>query len=241
MSPDCESLTSAVVAALRENLGANLYSCCIYGSAVRGNWIAGVSDLNLLIVLNESTPVAHDSIAEVLHKYPNVDPFILGRAGMERSLRAFAAKFANIRRQHKLLHGADLFVDLAFDPALERFLCEQAMRNLRLRLVYAFVTRSSRKSYERFLISNVTPLFVQLSQVIRLNGGMLPKEFETRVATFEAQFKIDGSVLRELLGLKQKPRALDESEVVTWHSRAFPLVDAVVKWIEANWPAEPRL
>src|SRR3954471_18462796 len=127
MSPHCESLANTVVAAMRENLGTNLYSCCIYGSSVRGNWIAGVSDLNLLIVLNESNPAAHESIAEVLRKYSNVDPFILGRAGMERSLRAFAAKFSNIRRQYKVLHGTDPFADVAFDPALERFLCEQAM------------------------------------------------------------------------------------------------------------------
>src|SRR4051812_15645342 len=110
---------------------------------------------------------------------------------MERSLRAFAAKFSNIRRQYKVLHGADVFADVAFDPALERFLCEQAMRNLRLRWVYAFVTRSTRKPYERFLIGNVTPLFVQLSQVIRLKGGTLPKEFEARIPIFEAEFKID--------------------------------------------------
>jgi hypothetical protein len=80
-----------------------------------------------------------------------------------------------------------------FDPALERFLCEQAVRNLRLRLVYTFVTRSKRKPYERFLIAHVTTLFVQLSQVMRLNGGSLPKDFEGRIAIFEAEFKINGS------------------------------------------------
>jgi hypothetical protein len=39
MSAPYEALTAGVVAALRKTLGANLYSCCVYGSAVRGNWI----------------------------------------------------------------------------------------------------------------------------------------------------------------------------------------------------------
>jgi hypothetical protein len=241
MSPECESLTKIVVAALHERLGANLYSCCVYGSAVRGNWITGVSDLNLLIVLNESNPAAHESIAEVLQKHSKIDPFILGRPGLTRSARAFAAKFANIRRQYQVVHGADPLADISFDPALEKFLCEQAMRNLRLRLVYAFVTRSEQKPYDRFLVGQATPLFVQLSQVIRLNGNSAPKEFEARIALFEAEFKIDGAVLRDLLALKRKPRSLSDEEVVNWHERAFPIVDAAVKWIEANWPAEPRL
>jgi hypothetical protein len=241
MSAPYAALTAEVVAALRERLGANLYSCCIYGSAVRGNWIEGISDLNLLIVLNESAPAAHEGIAEILRQHANVDPFILGRSGLERSARAFASKFANIRRQYTVLDGADPFAELRFDPALERFLCEQAIRNLRLRLVYAFVTRSPRKPYERFLVAHVTALFVQLSQLVRLNGGEVPRDFEARIAVFEAQFKIDGSAMRELLLLKRQPRTFGEADAETWHSRVFPVLDSVVKWIEANWPSEPSL
>jgi hypothetical protein len=48
-------------------------------------------------------------------------------------------------------------------------------------------------------------------------------------------------VLRELLALKRTPCSLSDSEAVNCHNRVFPLVDFVVKWIEANWPAEPRL
>ena len=241
MSPECESLVASIAAVLREKLGANLHSCCVYGSAVRGNWLAGISDLNLLIVLNESTPAAHEGIAEALRPHPAVDPFILGRSGMERSVRAFAAKFANIRRQYQVVHGADPLADITFDPALERFLCEQAVRNLRLRLVYAFVTRSPRKPYERFLLAHITTLFVQLSQVLRLSGVNVPKTFEERIAVFESQFKIDGAALRELLAFKRQPRPLDEAQARAWHGRVFPILDSVVKWLEANWPAEPRL
>lgn len=241
MSPECESLTTNVVAALRDKLGTNLYSCCLYGSAVRGNWIEGVSDLNLLIVLNESTPAAHERIAEVLRNHPKVDPFILGRPGFERSLRAFSAKFSIIRQQFKVVHGADPFADFAVDPALERFLAEQAMRNLRLRLVHAFVTRTQQKPYGRFLAAHITALFVQLSQAIRLNGGAVPKDFEGRIPIFEAQFKIDGEALRDLLVLKRKPHVLDETETAAWHGRVFPLVDTVVRWIELNWTGAPKL
>src|ERR1022692_4512097 len=55
VSTNLQATLDQAVNALRTELGKNLYSCCVYGSAVRGNSIEGVSDINLLIILNQST------------------------------------------------------------------------------------------------------------------------------------------------------------------------------------------
>ena len=73
---------------LPATLGENLYSCVLYGSAVRGNVVPDVSDINILIVLNHSTPSAHTAIADCIGGKVYVDPFIIARKGMERILRA---------------------------------------------------------------------------------------------------------------------------------------------------------
>ena len=119
---------------------------------------------------------------------------------------------------------------------LDRFLCEQGLRNLRLRLVYAFVTRAQNKGYDRFLVNNVTPLFVQCSEALRLNGLTVPKDFPDRISLMEKEFATDGAVLRDLLTLKAKPRRLDDGEAVAWHNRVFPFVDKVLVWLESRWP-----
>ena len=119
-----------VVAALRADLGENLYSCCLYGSAVRGNLVRGISDVNLWIVLNNSDGAAHDCVAAVLASYPRIDPFVLGREGFARSARAFAAKFASIKRNYRVVYGADPLAAVEIEASLERFLCEQAAPQL---------------------------------------------------------------------------------------------------------------
>lgn len=124
-----ETVLSRAVDELKAKLGGGLYSCCLYGSTVRGNAIDGVSDLNLLLVLNDPTEASHQSIAQVLKSYPQIDPFILDRRGFERSVRAFATKFASIRRNYRVLHGKDPLAEMKVDLTLERFLCEQAVRN----------------------------------------------------------------------------------------------------------------
>lgn len=226
------------VVALRAELGENLFSCCIYGSAVRGNAIEGVSDINLLIVVNESSSMAHEAVARAIGGSGLIDPFVLGRRGFDRSLRAFAPKFASIRRNYRVLHGADPLANMQVDLTLEKFLCEQAVRNLRLRLVYAYVTRQQTKAYDKFVVRNITSMFVQFSEVLRLNGISIPQPFEARVPVLEKEFKLDAQVLRDLLAFKKAPQRFSEAEAMNWHQKLFPLVDAVLRWIETNWPAK---
>ena len=241
MTKSLEAVLDLAVRSLTEELGQNLYSCCVYGSAVRGNFVQGVSDINLLILLERSEAAAHQSISRVMDAQPQIDPFILSRGGFERSARAFASKFANIKRNYRVLCGADPLAELRIDPMLERFLCEQALRNFRLRLVYAFVTRHRNKAFDKFIVKSVTPLFVQISEVMRLNGASVPKEFEARISLMEKEFKIQGAVLRDLLSLKQSPRALSEAEAITFHEKLFPVLDAVVAWIESKWAGQPSV
>ena len=237
VNPKLESVLSRAVEALKAGLGENLHSCCLYGSAVRGNLIEGVSDLNLLIVLNESDSAAHQAVASALKDCPQIDPFVLAKRGFARSARAFAPKFASIKRHHRVLHGADPLADLEVDAQLERFLCEQAVRNLRLRLVYAFVTRHAQKNYDRFVVGNATAMFVQFSEVLRLHGVAIPVEFTERIAVFEREFGVEGRVLTELLALKREPRRFSDTESVEFHRRLFPVVDGVLRWIEDRWAA----
>ncbi|PTY03423.1 hypothetical protein DB346_05950 [Verrucomicrobia bacterium LW23] len=236
-----------VVEALRSALGGNLYSCCLYGSAVRGNFERD-SDLNLLILLNDFTPSAHVALAAVISKHRRVAPFLLARRGFERSFRVFSPKFASIRRNYRVLAGADPLAAMRIDPEEERYLVEQALRNLRLRLVHAFVTRLDDATYQRHLVRIVTPLFVQLGEVARLSGVEQSKDFAERIPGFEKLFGIDGAVLTDLLELKAKasaaastvaaPAAATAPSAEQWHSRLFPLIDAVVVWMEANWKAQ---
>jgi predicted nucleotidyltransferase len=235
VDPKLQSALDHALAALRSELGDNLFSCCLYGSAVRGDAIEGISDINLLIVLHQSTSAAHEAIARAIGGEQRVDPFVLARRGFERSVRAFGPKFESIKRNYRVLYGADPLAALTFDGPMEKFLCEQAVRNLRLRLVFSFITRQRHNAYDRFVARNITPVFLQLSETLRLNGVSIPAPFEARIPILEKEFKIDGQVLRDLLALKKAPARFSETEAVAWHERLFPLLDTVLVWIETHW------
>jgi len=231
-----------VAADLHEALGDNLVSCCLYGSAARGNAVAGVSDVNLLIVLRESSASAHGLIARVLARHPQVDPLVLAERNLARTARCFAAKFSSIQRNYRVLHGADPLAGFRIDPQLERLLCEQSVRNLRLRLAYAFIRRDRPQGYNRFVTGSIASVFVNLAEILRLNGAEVPPDFAARIPLMQRAWPAAADVLRELANLRQQPRALTEGEIPDWHERLLALLDAALATIESEWaePASPR-
>src|SRR5688572_594760 len=171
-----QSTLDATIDALRRALGDNLYSVVLYGSAARGDFVPGVSDLNILIVLNESTPAAHRALSEALRGHGTVEPFIIGRPGLLRTARAFPAKFAAIRRTARTVVGPDPLAAVPRFPELERFAAEQALRNVRLRLVYNFVKRGGDPAaYTRFVLNFVPAIYSACNGVLELEGIAVPR------------------------------------------------------------------
>lgn len=234
LPPDAKAALDKAVARLQTLLGENLYSLVLYGSAVRGNFVAGKSDLNLLLVLNESTPEAHVAIGEALRGPDRINPLVLGRRGIERSVQAFALKFRSIKRSYRVLHGTDpLAIDV--DPKFLRFLCEQALRNRRLRLVHAFIVLDP-KRYAQQVISAVPSLFTELAEVLRVEGTEVPAGFHDRIPILEKAFDARAPVLNELLDLRSKPRDLSAEETKNLHAQVYRLLSHVIVWIESRWP-----
>ena len=136
-----------------------------------------------------------------------------------------------------MLYGADPLADFEVDLDRLRLLSEQALRNLRLRAVHAFIVfGDDRKRYLQFLLHVGPRLFVDLSSVLRLAGTEIPHDFSDRIPIVEKELAVDGSILGDLLRLKETPHRLSGSEIESFHRRLFHLLDHTVKWMESRWP-----
>jgi predicted nucleotidyltransferase len=224
-----------VVLNLKNTLKNNLDSCILYGSAVRGNHVPNISDINLLIVLNESTPEAHTAISDTLNAYPFIEPFILGKNGIERSIQSFAIKFRSISRNYRVLFGNDFLAKMTTDEILMRFLCEQSVRNLRLREVHCFVTEKNIQRYTSYLIDIIPDIFINLSETLRCKSIEVPKDYLNRIPIFEKEFGTKADILNRLLSVKSEQRILSSTEVAEFHSAIFNLLNQVISWIETQW------
>lgn len=222
----------------RTVLGENLASFALYGSAVRGNMVPGRSDINVLIVLERSTPEAHRALAELLRAAPRVAPFVLSRWELPRSRSVFALKFASIARNYKLLFGEDPLADFAPSRSLLLFLCEQSLRNLRLRLKHDYMRHANQPGlYGEALARAGTSLIATLSEVLRSSGLPVPDDVRQRAAPIGAALSADASVLDEILALRRTPdRKLTADEAFDLHARLFRLLSASLDKVREQWP-----
>ena len=222
----------------RALLGDNLTSFALYGSAVRGNMVRGSSDINVLIVLEHSTPEAHRVIAGALKSLPQIAPFVLSHRELLRSMRVFALKFGSIGRNYRVLFGIDPFADFAPSQSLMLFLCEQSLNNLQLRLKHQYMRNIDKPSrYGQVLVHNITALFITLAEVLRCAGIPVPEDFESRAGAIGVALNADTSVLAELLELRKNPgQRMTADRTFDLHERLFRLLSASLDKVREQWP-----
>lgn len=216
------------------SLGDNLHSLIQYGSSVRKSNV-GKDDINLLIVLKRSTPEAHAAIHQIISDNPTIEPFVLGIRGFEHTVKSFAVKFLSISRNYKLLSGQDVLSDIHISVEHEKFLAEQALRNLRLKLIHCFAKHGPSKTYVRFANSLTTSFMIDISEVLRCEELEVPTSHLDRVKAFSDKFDFDLSVLDTLLSFKRNRPNLDKDQIELLHRNLFILLDNVILYIESQW------
>jgi hypothetical protein len=117
--------------------GDSLVSVLLYGSAARGDYRAGVSDLNLLVVLR-STDAAQlrrgSALAREWASAGNPPPLVLGEAEWRGSADVFPIEYMDMRDAHIVLHGADPFAGLDIQWRDLRLQCEHELKSKQIRL-----------------------------------------------------------------------------------------------------------
>jgi predicted nucleotidyltransferase len=161
-----------LVAAARQALGDTLDSIVLYGSAAEGR-LRPASDVNVIFVLNRFDPARGDALSEAVRLAQaaiRLAPMFLLRDEIPHAAAAFAVKFADIVRRHRVLDGSDPFADLtiARDRLVERLL--QVLLNLRLRLRTAYVTRTFDDQLVMAIVHSASPLRSAAATLRELEG-----------------------------------------------------------------------
>jgi len=116
---------------LRSQLGDNLVSLLVFGSAVRGGWAQGRSDVDLVLVLREPSHDALLSISNTLtvaRTALRFEAVILSADEISRAADVFPLFYDDIRSCHVLLAGKDVFADLEISDKHRRLRIEQELR-----------------------------------------------------------------------------------------------------------------
>lgn len=127
---------------LGSQLGDNLGALLVFGSAVRGGWREGTSDVDLVLVLKDPKREALLAVANTLTVARTAFRFeavILGADEIPRAADVFPLFYDDIRSCHVVLAGKDPFAELTISDQYRRLRIEQELREEQIRLRRAVV------------------------------------------------------------------------------------------------------
>ena len=170
-----EAQIAAFTRDVQAALGDRLRSLALYGSAAGEDWIANRSNLNVAIVVARVTPDVLEALVPVVARWRGKRfalPLIVDHEYLEAARDAFPMELDDIRRQHRVLAGADPFATLVVERAALRRQCEHEARGKLLRLRAQFLDAAPRAAaLEQLMIESLKSFLVVLRHLVRLRGG----------------------------------------------------------------------
>lgn len=184
---------------LRNRMGENLRSVTLYGSAARGDFKEGASDLNVLIVakmLDAAALRAAGDAVRTWHDRLPLSPIFATPDYLESSADVFPLEFLDMRAAHVTLYGPDPLSGLQIDPRYLRHQVEAELKGKLMRLRSAYARVAGEERAVRALLSESLPSFrVLFRGALRLHGETPPEDRRAVSQAVSEAFGLDAAAL----------------------------------------------
>ena len=172
-----ESLGRDLAATMLEELR----SVVLYGSVARGEYIPRVSDINVLILLEDIEPTVLKRAAEPVRRWTRegVAPMLLESREWERASDVFAMELLDMQDAYIVLEGEDPVAGLEVPADALRIQAEREVRTRLARLHTGVLHAADRPLELGALLMTALPSFVTfLRAALRLAGESVPTTAE---------------------------------------------------------------
>lgn len=172
------------------------YSAVLYGSAARGDFVPGRSDINLMLVTGELSPQVLRSLRRAFagwRKAAKEPPLVMSQAEWDRATDAFPIEITDIQSAYQVLRGADPLHGLRVDRGDLRKALEREFRGKLLRLRQGYATFAPDPAALGALgLQSAATILVLLRGLLTLLGRPVPKDPLELVATAASTVGFEG-------------------------------------------------
>ena len=205
---DPNEIFSGIIDDYKGLFGEDLVSIILFGSAASGDYIAGKSDINFMIVLSEKGIDLIDRTFGVIDKWKKqrvATPLFLTETYVKTSLDVFPIEYLNFQNNYTLVYGKDILKDLTFDRAYLRLQCEREVKGKLLLLREAFLeTQGKGKNLELVMAGSLGALVAIFGALLHLKGEALPRHRREVARKACDAFHIDSGLFGKLIDIKEK-------------------------------------
>ncbi|MBR9989630.1 MAG: nucleotidyltransferase domain-containing protein [Gemmatimonadetes bacterium] len=170
---DPRKLADEFVEGLKRDLGGRMRSAALFGSAARDEWIDGVSDVNVLVLVDRIDAKLLSSAAATARSSVrrSVMPLLMELEEWRRAGDVFTIELADMRDAHVPLFGDDPVEHYVAEPAGMRLQAERELRAKLLHLHAGMLLAGDDRKRLGHLFMHALPSFVTyMRSAIRLAG-----------------------------------------------------------------------
>ncbi|MCS6284878.1 MAG: hypothetical protein H8K08_05560 [Nitrospira sp.] len=222
--------------------GDALDGVLLYGSAVRGEFLPGRSNLNVVLIVKSARADQLKKYGAVHRRWAKeqvVVPLFVTQADLPAMSLVFPLEYLEIQEQHRLLAGQDPFVGFKVD---QRHLLAEVLQSLRgnlLRVRQRFIEGGgSEEAITILLPLSLTAMLPVLRGVQRLLGRPVLSQGEPLLKDFETFLSIDLSGLRDAWLLKRGQISPGQKEIPRLMERYLESLERLVQAVEARLAQE---
>ncbi len=210
----------------------SLVSVILYGSGATGERDAGFSDLNVVCVLKQITPVELSQAEPVWSWWSALGhpaPLLLSEEEVHHSADSFPLEFRDMSERRKVLYGPDLIADLKIEHTHHRTILERELRVnlLRLRQKAAAILSDPAKLLH-LCAESVTTFCVLGRHLLLASGATVEYRRREVVAQLHTRLKIDTEPLSRLLDVRET-KAASGVDAQTLFAEYLKTIEAMVR------------
>lgn len=158
--------------------GPRLRSALLFGSVARGEAVEGVSDVNVLLLIDQidaSTLKRASANTRNWIKTSREAPLLFEADQWVRAADVFAIELADMRDAHETLHGTDPLAGCHLDDGAMRMQAERELRAKLLQLQTGLlVAAATPEDVGTLLMQSIPSFTTYMRTVLRLSGQAVP-------------------------------------------------------------------
>ncbi len=231
-----ESLTR-YVEHIQQSWAADLGALILFGSAARGDFIVGRSNINVLLVI-KNISVDLMQRAGQLHKqwgkHQFIAPLLMTEEDLIRSRNFFPLEFLQMTQSHVLLVGQDPFMENTIDTNRLGWQSEQELMANLLRLRQRFIEGEGRKeANQALLMLSISAVLPSLRGLLYILGHPSKEKDIKTLEMLPGALGFDSSILLEILKMKKGLRSPGAYEWVKAFERYLQALELLMQRVQA--------
>ena len=218
---------------LKESFKENLLSVILYGSILTDSYVSGISDINVLIILEnvklQQLGKFSKNSYRLIKKY-KITPLILSRTEFVNSADVFPLEYFDIKEKNMVLYGDDETKKLVITDKNLRHQIESGLRGNLTRLRQVVIASKSKdqiiRGFFKVWIGSILSMFRGLMRLKKESLSNL--DHDEIIEKVGQLYDINSEVFKDILHLRQKKKDINLKDLTSYVHEELKKLIAII-------------